>query len=222
VITTENSAWGFFGTVAVTDVAGAAELFDATARELMAQLGLTADEARTALDSKVGRHIADQRGDGEDAAALIAHLIRKGWSGDIRRAAGQRAPKSPKGIALRVQPDKVAILRFAPRPRAPRDQRGAPAGPRADPGADRAPGSGRKEGAAMITFRGIAIAMTSALEPTELAQLAERLMEGATELEMRADEDREGRSKILARRAAVLGELSDAIEIELEKTEARS
>jgi len=75
----------------------------------------------------------------------------------------------------------------------------------------------------VITPRGIAIALTSALEPAELAQLAERLMEGAAQLEMRADEDPEwGRSKILARRATVLGDLADAIEIELERTEART
>jgi len=75
----------------------------------------------------------------------------------------------------------------------------------------------------MITPRGYAIALTSVLEPAELTQLVERLMEGAAQLEMRADEDRErGRSKIFARRASVLGDLADAIEIELEKAEART
>jgi len=71
----------------------------------------------------------------------------------------------------------------------------------------------------MITTRGVAIALTSALPPAELTQLAERLMEAAAHLEMRADEDR---SKILSRRATVLGDLADAIEIELERAEART
>jgi len=112
-IATQNPTWGFFGTLTTADVADAAELFDATARELMAQLGLTADEARMVLDSKFGRHVADQRAEGESAAALIARLIRQGWSGDIRRAAGQPVPKSAKAVLLRVQPDEVAVLRFA-------------------------------------------------------------------------------------------------------------
>jgi len=75
----------------------------------------------------------------------------------------------------------------------------------------------------VITSRGIAIALKSALEPVELAQFAERLMEGAAHLEMRADEDPVwGWSKILARRATVLGDLAHAIEVELERAEARA
>ena len=72
----------------------------------------------------------------------------------------------------------------------------------------------------MITPRGIAIALSSTLGNDELAQLAERLMYGAMDLEMRADEELEnGRRKILARRAEVLGDLAQAIEAEIEKTE---
>ena len=71
-IATQNPTWGFFGTLATADVANAGELFDAAARALTAQLGLTADEARTALDSKIGRHMADQYVEGEDALTLIA------------------------------------------------------------------------------------------------------------------------------------------------------
>ncbi len=74
----------------------------------------------------------------------------------------------------------------------------------------------------MITPRGYAIALTSALEPGELAQLVERLMEAAANLEMRSDEEIvAGRRKILARRADVLGALAHAIEAELEKAGAR-
>jgi len=113
VITTANKDWGFYGTLTLAGAANADELFDATARELMAQLNLTADEARIALDSKIGRHMADQRAENEDASTLIARLIRQGWAKGIRRAAGQPVPKSEKAILLRVKRDEVAVLRFA-------------------------------------------------------------------------------------------------------------
>jgi len=113
MITTENRAWGFYGTLTVAGVANADELFDATARALTAQLGLTADEARMALDSKIGRHMVDQRAENEDASTLVARLIRQGWAKDIRRAAGQPAPKSEKAILLRVKLSEIPDLRFA-------------------------------------------------------------------------------------------------------------
>ncbi len=71
-----------------------------------------------------------------------------------------------------------------------------------------------------ITYRGIALALKSAMDGAELEQLADRLLDGAARLEMHAEEVREpGRGKILFRRADVLGELADAIARELAKPE---
>ena len=75
----------------------------------------------------------------------------------------------------------------------------------------------------MITYRGIAIAVRSAVEEgyfsrDEIARLAELLLDGAAGLEFTAGED-PAREKRLARRAAVLGGIADAIHEELERTE---
>lgn len=116
MITTQNPTWGFSGTLTTGGVANADDIFDAAARALTAQLGLTNDEARAALDAKVGRHIADQRVEGEEASALIARLIQQGWSNDIRRAAGLPVSKSRKPgreVTLAIQHDEVPVLRFA-------------------------------------------------------------------------------------------------------------
>jgi hypothetical protein len=63
----------------------------------------------------------------------------------------------------------------------------------------------------VTTPRGYARALAAALDLDELRQLAERLEEAAAELEMRANEES---SKILARRADLLGALADAIDAE--------
>jgi len=68
------------------------------------------------------------------------------------------------------------------------------------------------------TYRGIAIALNAALDPAELQQFVDRLTDAAGDLELRADEELEnGKRKILARRADVLGDLARAIEAEMEK-----
>ena len=69
------------------------------------------------------------------------------------------------------------------------------------------------------TPRGYAIALHTALDRAELQQLADRLSEAAADLEIRGDEER---SKILARRADVLGDLARAIEAEMEKAEVHA
>ena len=71
----------------------------------------------------------------------------------------------------------------------------------------------------MITLRGVAIALHSALDHAELQQLADRLSESAADLEIRSDEELEsGKRRIIARRANVLGEIAEAIEAEMEVT----
>ena len=70
----------------------------------------------------------------------------------------------------------------------------------------------------MITPRGYAIALHSALGHAELQQLADRLTEAAADLEIRSDQELErGKRRILARRADVLGDLAQAIEAEMAK-----
>ncbi len=69
------------------------------------------------------------------------------------------------------------------------------------------------------TYRGIAIAMKTAIDRDELERIAELLLIAASELEMRSDEEIDhGKGKILARRADCLGGLGRAIEDELEVT----
>ena len=75
----------------------------------------------------------------------------------------------------------------------------------------------------MTTPRGYAIALHSALDSTELQQLADRLSEAAADLEIRADGELEnGKRKIFARRSDVLGDLARAIEVEMEKAGVRA
>ena len=114
MITTANETWGFFGTLQGNGATDAEATFDAAARELVARLDLTADQARDLLDERIGRHMADQRRDRESGKDLVARLLsHRGWARDIRQAAGQRAPKSAKGVHLRVKPDEIPVLRFA-------------------------------------------------------------------------------------------------------------
>jgi len=110
-IATENPDWGFFGTVQRAGL-DAAELFDATARALIARLALTPEEARSVLDDKIGRHMADEHQAGDTAETLVARLIARGWRRDILRAAG-RASKANKIALLAVNKDEVPHLRFA-------------------------------------------------------------------------------------------------------------
>ena len=61
-ITTNNYAWGFFGTfrhITEKSEQEAAEAFDLMARALMGAYGIDADTARDFLDGRPGRHLAD-------------------------------------------------------------------------------------------------------------------------------------------------------------------
>ena len=63
MITTENHAWGFYGTLRSNegmDDTEAAAAYHAVASEiLVGKYGMEEDEARRLLDSKIGRHLAD-------------------------------------------------------------------------------------------------------------------------------------------------------------------
>ena len=62
MIQTQNKAWGFCGTLrqAGCTEAEAAKLYDGYASdELCGKYGLSEDEAREFLDSRIGRHLAD-------------------------------------------------------------------------------------------------------------------------------------------------------------------
>ena len=73
----------------------------------------------------------------------------------------------------------------------------------------------------MTTYRGIAIALGSAVDRAELERMAELLLSAAADLEMQAeDEIEQGKKRIIARRADRLGGLGLAIEAELEKAKA--
>jgi len=108
-IITRNETWGFYGTL---DAHDAGVIYDSAARALMERYDLGADQARDLLDSSLGRHIADQRRDGESGADLVTRLAaQRGWAAGIRRAAG--LPKAPAPIKLVIERDEVPVLRFA-------------------------------------------------------------------------------------------------------------
>jgi hypothetical protein len=107
MITTTNTSWGFFGTLASNEATDAEAIFDDAARALVAKLGLTTDQARAALDTRIGRHMADQRRDGESGKDLVERLLaNRGWARDIRAAIRRE-------VTLAIQHDEVPVLRFA-------------------------------------------------------------------------------------------------------------
>ena len=118
MITTQNTTWGFHGTLETCGVADADALFDAAARTLMARFRLTADEARDLLDARIGRHLADALRPGEGGQDLIARLYaKKTWERDIRCAIrelrGDGPQRTAPTIPFRLNPEEVPVLRFA-------------------------------------------------------------------------------------------------------------
>ena len=110
MITTANETWGFFGTLQGNGATDAEATFDGAARELIARLALAADQARDLLDARIGRHMADQRRDGESGKDIVARLLaNRGWAKEIRVA----LHKPVRAVTLIIQHDEVAVLRFA-------------------------------------------------------------------------------------------------------------
>ena len=110
MITTANETWGFFGTLPGNGAADADAIFDAAARTLVAKLKITADQAGDVLDARIGRHMADQRRDGESGKDLVARLLaNRRWAKEIRVA----LHKPVRAVTLIIQHDEVAVLRFA-------------------------------------------------------------------------------------------------------------
>jgi hypothetical protein len=87
---TQNTAWGFWGTwqrnFNATDRSTARAW--AQAVDALVVAGFTAEQARRILDSRIGRHMADQvakRGDVESTVQrLVAH---RGWRSGLEEAA---------------------------------------------------------------------------------------------------------------------------------------
>ena len=116
-ISTKNPTWGFHGTLGHNGIEGAAALFDEAARELMARLGLTEDDARDLLDARIGRHMANEIQHGETARDLVARLCsNQRWAREIKRAISRLRNEEPKDTAtvtLRINLDEVPMLRYA-------------------------------------------------------------------------------------------------------------
>ncbi len=107
MITTTNASWGFFGTLRSNGATDAEAIFDDAARALVAKLDLTPDQARAVLDARIGRHMADQRRDGESGKDLVERLLaNRGWARDIRAAIRRE-------VTLTIQHEEVPVLRFA-------------------------------------------------------------------------------------------------------------
>jgi hypothetical protein len=80
---TNNESWGFYGTVitnrTAADEAEADQLFKAACNYLIKNGGFTPAKARDALDSTIGRHIADNLYDAADLAKSLQMAIDKRW-----------------------------------------------------------------------------------------------------------------------------------------------
>ena len=77
---TENEEWGFYGTLMsnglAKDDAHCEELY-ADASAIIINSGFTPEQAREALDSTDGRHVADQIADERELEQKVGALI--GW-----------------------------------------------------------------------------------------------------------------------------------------------
>jgi len=110
IVMTANEPWGFFGTLCTSGTPDAWTTFNDAAHALVAKLDLTPDQARDVLDARIGRHMADQRRDGESGKDLVERLLaHRGWARDIRAA----IRKPGREVALTIHRDEVAVLRFA-------------------------------------------------------------------------------------------------------------
>ena len=87
MITTKNEAWGFYAAtrsnLGLSDNE-AAKLFDRAVRFTAKRLDMKLDAARRFLDSKLGRHLADQC---DDAAGVETKLggLYASWRRDVRQ-----------------------------------------------------------------------------------------------------------------------------------------
>lgn len=84
ILETQNPDWGFYGTMRHHVAADTA--WDAAFPAVMRATGCDAEEARIYLDSRYGRHFADEvvmhlprDGSGIDAAIATAIKVYKGW-----------------------------------------------------------------------------------------------------------------------------------------------
>ena len=113
MITSRNETWGFYGTLGHNGIEGAAALFEEAAIELMRGFGLTKDEARDLLDSRIGRHMASELVAGERGADLVRRLCsHRTWARDILQAARELEGAAAM-VSLLVRPGEIPVLRFA-------------------------------------------------------------------------------------------------------------
>ena len=87
MITTRNEAWGFYGT-ALSNLGlsddEAAKLFDRAVRFTANRLDMKLDAARRFLDSKLGRHLADQCNHAAGVETKLGALYDS-WKRDVRQ-----------------------------------------------------------------------------------------------------------------------------------------
>lgn len=86
-IESNNKGWGFWGAAATTGRLDVQAAWDEVAAYVMAEHGLTADQARQLLDSRFGRHLADAMASGGSVAAIAARWPE--WFGGSCRGVKQ-------------------------------------------------------------------------------------------------------------------------------------
>ena len=93
-ITTKNPEWGFYGTTRLNYPDWSQERiagdFDAAASTLTKILDIEGADAARVLDSRVGRHLADERRPSERAEAVICRcMIERGWQILVEQVLGE-------------------------------------------------------------------------------------------------------------------------------------
>jgi hypothetical protein len=78
VLPTENEAWGFWGTVRSNTGMDPTEAWLAASVAVMQALAVSPQAARELLDSRFGRHLADQVSSSDDVAESVGWLLTTG------------------------------------------------------------------------------------------------------------------------------------------------
>lgn len=91
ILTSNNETWGFWGT-SVDNGLDAREAWEIAFNHYSEVYGLTAEQTRDFLDSRMGRHIADQlvgTGKGSIKEVLAELDAQKGWVRGFRNTIAQ-------------------------------------------------------------------------------------------------------------------------------------
>jgi hypothetical protein len=116
---TQNEGWGFWGTMSANLVStvgisrqeAVGMAWQSAIETLVAELGISPETARGVLDSRLGRHLADQIPSFAATGETIERLMRtKGWRRDAVKVAMEYGPVATP--ALPKGQSKAAFARY--------------------------------------------------------------------------------------------------------------